>query len=732
MRLGKTLVLLFFTAASAWCQAPTGLTVKLATSTQTQLTWTGSSATYTVQRALVGGSFANIATASTTSFTDTTLDPYNQTIYQILAGTNAGLASNQVMVGPPPSALGLAATAPLIGNQVAGQYGLNVSLALDGNGDPAFAFFFVDPNNSGDATQTQVLFRNWNRAAAQWNPLVLVATPGDATNPDESVLSLAYDASTKTFGIAMQDLSTAIRLYLSTDGGATWSLKTTFTSFSGTDGPALALASGNIYLAFQSGGADGLEYVTGKLTADPATWTSKLVPSVKNVGPSYAGVSPAIALDNSGNPAIAYWAQDITQSYNAILFFWRPAGTAAPVRITDTQDNQSDVLGVTMVFYQGNPRVGFAAVRGDTTGGGTVHFVRSDDGGNTWLPPVLMPTDGNASTDYPLDIAVDSKDNGALVFNQNVASGDGSEKCAVPKLALSSDLVNWTTCQAAPSLGSFTGVAGAVQIAFGGNDKRYVFFESLGDSQANSGVVIYREPPDNQPTGPVISNVQDAESARTTIVPGEFVALYGANLGGTSRTWTGPDFNGNNLPLMLSGVSVQVNGLPAAVYYISPTQIDFQVPSGVSGTVPVTVTNSGAVSAVFNATVAQYAPSFYEYPAGTNFYPAAVHLDGTLVGDPAVLGSTRKVTAGETIIFFVNGLAPAPSGTIISAPIAYSGAVTVTIGTKTVTPSFSGLVAAGEYQMNVAIPSGLASGNYPITVTVQGQTSPSNITLPVQ
>ena len=123
-----------------------------------------------------------------------------------------------------------------------------------------------------------------------------------------------------------------------------------------------------------------------------------------------------------------------------------------------------------------------------------------------------------SSDDYPLDVAVDSNDNGALAFDQNTSNGEAV--CGSPKLALSSDLVNWTICQVAPNPGNFNGSPGAIQIRFGGNNKRYVFWQSNGDNTANSGVVMYRDPPNNQPTGPVLSNVLDAESARATIVPG--------------------------------------------------------------------------------------------------------------------------------------------------------------------------------------------------------------------
>ena len=713
----KLNALFLLTLSGLWGQAPTGLTVKSATNTQTQLSWTGTAANYTVQRALVGAPFTNIAAVTTTSYTDTTLDPYNQTIYQVIAGTSGTAVSNQVMVGPPPSGLSLAAASPLNGDQVNLTYGENVSLAFDGNGDPAFAFLFGDPNADGNNAAGQLWFESWNRAQAQWNPLVQVATPGNVGSGNEAAIALAYDSSANTFALATEDLATNIDLYVSANDGATWSLATTFTGpggMGGLDGPAMALGSGNIYLTYQTGGTIGLQYVTGKLSAGATAWTTVGAPPIgSNIGPSPAGVSSAVALDNSGNPGVAFWAPDQNTDGGQILYFWRPSGKAAPVMAANTGGSQSSELGVRMVFYQGNPRIGFAGTTSDANGnnGRNINFVRSDDGGNTWQSPVAIPTDVGSSDDYPVDVAVDSNDNGALAFDQNTS--DGQAVCGNPKLALSSDLVNWTICQVAPDLGNFNGSPGAIQTRFGGNNKRYVVWQSNGNTSNNSGVVMYRQPPDNQPTGPAVSNVLDAESSRASIVPGEWVAIYGANFAGTTRTWAQADFNAvgtGDLPTNLSGVSVQFNGLPAAVYFISPTQLDVQAPQGISGTVQATVTNNGTAGTPVNVSVVQNAPSLFYYPAGSNLYPAAVHLDGTLIGDPAVTSTATRVKAGETIILFVNGIAPSPSGVIISGAIAYSNPVTVTIGTATAMPGFTGLVAAGEYQINVTVPSTLTTG----------------------
>jgi hypothetical protein len=128
-----------YLVGGAWGQAPTALTVKAATNTQVQLGWTGSAPQYTVQRAPVGGSFVDIATISTNIYTDTIIDPYVDYTYQVIAGTTGNAASNQVTTGPPPAGLSVAAPAPLFGNTPGNGYGYNITLAINGNGDPAIA-----------------------------------------------------------------------------------------------------------------------------------------------------------------------------------------------------------------------------------------------------------------------------------------------------------------------------------------------------------------------------------------------------------------------------------------------------------------------------------------------------------------------------------------------------------------------------------------------------------------
>ncbi len=258
-----------------------------------------------------------------------------------------------------------------------------------------------------------------------------------------------------------------------------------------------------------------------------------------------------------------------------------------------------------------------------------------------------------------------------------------------------------------------------------------------GDPPVSSPTSVYTSKITLSPaaSGPTITNVADAESARASFTSGQWVAIYGTALSNTTRTWGNSDFTGGTavgspLPSKLDGVSVTIGGLPASVYFVSPTQLNVLSPSNLPlGSAPVVVTNNGTVSSSFNATVVQSSPSFFYYPAGGNLYPLAVHLSGKLVGDPAVLANTEKAHPGEILLFFANGLAAAPGGAIV-AVTSFTPTVTVSAGTNALQVLGAALVSAGEFQVNVNMPTAIATSNYTLSMTVpNGSTSTSGVTV---
>ena len=158
-------------------------------------------------------------------------------------------------------------------------------------------------------------------------------------------------------------------------------------------------------------------------------------------------------------------------------------------------------------------------------------------------------------------------------------------------------------------------------------------------------------------TGPEIAEVANAEGENPTIAPNTWLEIKGVNLApaGDSRIWQSSDFVGNQMPTTLDKVSVTVNGKNAYVYYISPTQINVLTPpDAMNGPVQVVVTNNGVATASFSAQAKSISPSFFVFNGGP--YVAAEHLNGTLVGPPALYpGSTTQAKPGETIVLYANG-----------------------------------------------------------------------------
>jgi uncharacterized protein (TIGR03437 family) len=230
-------------------------------------------------------------------------------------------------------------------------------------------------------------------------------------------------------------------------------------------------------------------------------------------------------------------------------------------------------------------------------------------------------------------------------------------------------------------------------------------------------------PPSN---GPVISAVSDNLIDGGPVTPGGWFYVKGTELSETTRIWGGSDFpDPTALPTDLNGVEVLVNGVPVPVYFISPGQVNAQVPSNVSGTITVQVVRLGLPSNTLTAPVAQIQPSLYFYQAGSKSYAAALFADYSIMGDPAVVPGTRKAKAGDVIQLYASGLGPSLSGSPVTSPVPITG-VSVTIGSTDAPVTFAGLVAPGQFQVNFTVPQ-LAAGEYSIQVSASGKTSQANI-----
>ena len=119
----------------------------------------------------------------------------------------------------------------------------------------------------------------------------------------------------------------------------------------------------------------------------------------------------------------------------------------------------------------------------------------------------------------------------------------------------------------------------------------------------------------NTSVAPAITGVVNGASFLPGVAASTWITIQGTNLSAATRTWRGSDFVNNNLPTVLDGVSVQVNGIAAYVYYISPTQLNVLAPDdSTTGQVRVQVTNAQVASNPFAAIKSQVSPAFFLFP----------------------------------------------------------------------------------------------------------------------
>jgi len=198
------------------------------------------------------------------------------------------------------------------------------------------------------------------------------------------------------------------------------------------------------------------------------------------------------------------------------------------------------------------------------------------------------------------------------------------------------------------------------------------------------------------------------------VARGSWATIYGQNLTtGATRTWTSSDFVGNRLPTSLEGTTVTFNDIPSAVYFVSPTQINVQVPDGLpNGNVTVKVATAAGTDSSLGEH-REIEPGLFTTAKVTAadgsvyFYPAAVHLDGTLVGRPNIISGSRPAVPGETLLVFGTGFGPStptqPSGQLIPSTL-LSSRFLARIGSSDFNVSAAALISPGLYQFNLTVP----------------------------
>ena len=220
-----------------------------------------------------------------------------------------------------------------------------------------------------------------------------------------------------------------------------------------------------------------------------------------------------------------------------------------------------------------------------------------------------------------------------------------------------------------------------------------------------------------QATGGVLSVVNAGGFQPGPVAPGSIVSLFGSSLA-TSAVASGAPW-----PKVISGTSVFVNGVPAPLGYVSPTQINAQIPYQTNvGSATITVVASGHVLPPKQVTVQPSAPSLF---VDSQNHAIAQNEDGTTNGKdhPALPGTllTVYLTGQGALTTPIADGAAAPAG----SPISPQELVTATVGAQSVAVVSSRMTpgVVGVLEVTIAVPPSLNHGDSPLTITIRSAVS---------
>lgn len=218
-------------------------------------------------------------------------------------------------------------------------------------------------------------------------------------------------------------------------------------------------------------------------------------------------------------------------------------------------------------------------------------------------------------------------------------------------------------------------------------------------------------------------------SYEKAVAPGSIASLFG--VGFTTQTIVATSVP---LPATLAGVTVKVGGRVAPLFYVSPLQINLQVPAGTAvgaATIEVFVNHAETPTQSGTVTVVESAPGLFTSDATGRGQVSALNLDYSTNADFERFPGARPELAGGIVMLFATGLGAtnpmvADGQAAPFSPLAVdAGSPTVTIGGVAAPVLFSGLAPGfvALWQINVQLPDNLPT-NLATSVRIsKGQTS---------
>ena len=237
--------------------------------------------------------------------------------------------------------------------------------------------------------------------------------------------------------------------------------------------------------------------------------------------------------------------------------------------------------------------------------------------------------------------------------------------------------------------------------------------------------------------------VNNATFEGDTLAQGGIVAVFGDGFA------TGQPSQASALPLPteLGGVRVLINDRPAPVYFVSPNQINFQIPYDIAaGSAVLRVERSGQLGNPVSMQIGRSVPRLLRL--NINDYGIIVNQDGSFPIPQTPGVNSRPARVGETLVIYALGLGqtePAVQSGVAApgSPLARAGGnFRVSFGapgpfgtSAEVVPLYVGLTPnfVGLYQINVTIPAESPRGtSVPIALVSEQYGSSNRVTIAIE
>jgi uncharacterized protein (TIGR03437 family) len=234
------------------------------------------------------------------------------------------------------------------------------------------------------------------------------------------------------------------------------------------------------------------------------------------------------------------------------------------------------------------------------------------------------------------------------------------------------------------------------------------------------------------------------------ISPDGLITIFGQNFApqGTFRTLAGSDLQNGVVPLNLGCTCVTVNQRLAPILFVTPQQINAQAPPISDG--------SAAVNVIANCSSPQQssssAQSVEAQPAAPEFFLLAHNasgsspvvafnaVTGTLIGPGGGQPAAVPAKPGDYVALYASGLGLTDPGfapgvvpnqaapTVVPVSVSLNGQplAQADILYSGVAPGFPGV-----YQVNIRVPADTPGGNLPLSLTIDGMSTPGGTFLAV-